>query len=151
MTPIPGTRLAFASLADWCWLYRWRCQVGRASAGEYRRRSAILHALTADQVAASRDLAGLSELDALLRTTSGPVRFDHGAGDARQRNALLIATHNRRHQLETGAAFRDRVRHGPADPARMPDRALERVIQGCRDLALVERCRRERARRNGIG
>lgn len=156
MVMVPGTRQEFRTLDEWRELHYSRLTTGRASRHEYRRQAAIFAALRPWMVRQCEDLDGLRRLHSYLYADIGVgfVRFDaadyaHGlSGYWREHLAeLRIETHNRIHQLETGAAFRDRVRHGPADPERMPDRALDRVIQTCRDAELVARCRAEKARR----
>jgi hypothetical protein len=146
---IAGTRDSFASFSEWIDLHHRRLIHGRASAGEYRRIDNIFHGLTSDMVMRSFDTDGLRRLNDYLHLNSGHagVRFDAGSEWRPHLTALKIAVHNRLHGLETGAAFRNRLRHGPVDPSRMPDRALDRVIQTCGDKELVERCRVERAAR----
>ncbi|HBM11126.1 MAG TPA: hypothetical protein DD390_00365 [Rhodospirillaceae bacterium] len=97
----------------------------------------------------SIDVEGLRRLNDYLHLNSGHagVQFDAGPDWRPHLSALKIAAHNRLHGLETGAAFRNRLRHGPADPSRMSDRALDRVIQTCGDMDLVNRCRIEKATR----
>jgi hypothetical protein len=147
MIKVRGTRMEFGTISGWIELHFRRLQIGRPSRHEYARQAAIFRALSPAMVKRSRDLVGLRRLDSYLRAPSG-VRFDTCDDWRVRHNALVMAVNNRIHQIESGAADRNRVRHGPADPCKMPDRALERVIQSCKDMNLVERCRAERAARS---
>lgn len=155
MVKVAGTMFSFGTLDEWRRLHYGRLVHARASRQEYGRQHRIFMALRPETIRRSFDVDGLRRLNDYLRADIGVgfVRFDAGAHRGNtwrgHLTALRMAAHNRLHQLESGSAFRDRVRHGPVDPGRMPDRALDRVIQTCRDMCLVERCRSERQRRAG--
>lgn len=152
MVDVAGTRQSFGTLGEWAALHASRVSTDRASRHSYARHRAIFHAMRPWMLLQSRDLDGLRRVLEYLRLgrCGGLYRFDacgHDRGWKDHWAALVAAAHNRIHQLETGAADRDRVRHGAPDPARMPDDALNRIIQTCRDMSLVDACRMERAKR----
>ena len=145
MIKVQGTTYSFSTLQEWIDLHQWRLNVGRCSSAENVRRARIFKALRPTTISQSTDLDGLRAVLDYLRSPIGLVRFDHGLNWRGHHAALRMAVHNRLHQLESGSAFRNRRRHGSADPTKMPDQALNRVIQTCRDMELVEKCRAEKA------
>lgn len=149
MIKIEGTTYSFRTFSDWINLYVWRVRAGRASSDEYKRQSLIFFALEPSYIDRSSDVTGITRLLDFLRAGKKTNIFNETRLYSGQEhlNSLIIAAHNRHHQLVTGSAFRDRSWHGEPNPALMPDKALNRVIQSCRDLALVERARIEKARR----
>lgn len=151
MINIDGTTYRYSSLNQWVQLYRHRLCVGRCSRDEYERQLRIFFSLKPSFVRRSFDLDGIKTLLDLLRQGRESNSFHVGRNYQAHGHLteLIMAAHNRHHQLLSGAAFRKRVRHGPVDPHQMPDDALDRVIQSCRDMKLVNRCRMEKARRMG--
>lgn len=104
----------------------------------------IAHMLDVEKIRGSRDSEGLALVEKWL------VEFrDNGLSDVLSKAAigeLLVEVRNRRHLLAIG---RERPKpKGPRmDPTKLPDSALERLIQSHPDLALVDRLRAERDRR----
>ena len=158
MVKVIGTRQEFNTLEGWVRLHLHRCLNGPCSTREYELQSKILCALKPWMIRESNDLDGLKLLSRYLHGEidfAWKVRFNQSflfggerptvKGKSPHWVRLKIETHNRIQQIESGNP--DRVRHGPADPAQMPDHALDRVIQTCKDMALVERCRNEKRKR----
>ena len=161
MVKVVGTRQKFNTLSEWVRLHLYRCINGPCSTRENELRSKILCALKPWMIRQSNDIDGLRLLNRYLRKEidfAWKVRFEQSyayggemsttRGKSPHWVSLKIETHNRIQQIESGNP--DRIRHGPTDPAKMPDDALDRVIQTCKDMGLVERCRVEKRRREKL-
>jgi hypothetical protein len=159
MTPAVSTRrtvsctnLGCATLAEWLDLvYRIGGQV-QCSAAHYKRCGRLYRSLRVDDIRASRDITALERCEQLFNRARGAGDVPFGRGLQRELSraeigALLVETRNRLDALRSGRA--DRPRHkGPRfDSARIPDAALERLIQQHPDLAILDRLRTERIRR----
>jgi hypothetical protein len=150
-----GTRLAYASLAEWLDLvYRIGSRI-QCAQRHYSRCARLYRSLCAGDIRSSRDIAALEACEQLFRRARGPADIPSGYGLQRALprasiGALLVETRNRIDALRSGRADRPR-RKGPRfDPARIPNPALDRLIQQHRDLAIVERLRAERGRRLAV-
>jgi hypothetical protein len=150
--PVRGTNLAYASLAEWLDLVH---RIGgriRCARSHYDRCGRLYRSLHADDIRASRDMSSLEACEPLFNRARGAADIPFGYGLQRalpraEIGALLVETRNRIDALRSGRADRPR-RKGPRfDPARIPDAALDRLIQQHPDLGTVERLRAERGRR----
>jgi hypothetical protein len=149
---VRGTTLAYASVREWLDLvYRIGGHL-RCSHSHYDRCGRLYRSLRADDIRSSRDLAALEGCERLFNRARGAadIPFGYGLQRALTRpdiGALLVEIRNRIDALRSGRADRPR-RKGPRfDPARIPDAALERLIQRHPDLDTLDRLRAERRRR----
>ena len=149
---VRGTNLGCATLAEWLDLvYRIGGQV-QCSAAHYKRCGRLYRSLQIADIRTSRDVSALARCERLFNRARGANEVPSGRGLQRELSraeigALLVETRNRLAALRSGRA--DRPRHkGPRfDSARIPDAALERLIQQHPDLAILDRLRTERIRR----
>lgn len=104
-------------------------------------------------VRASVDLEGLEALAAFLDETGRrgarlpfgrPFSAEFASAEL---GTLRMAVANRIRSIRSGRAADPRPKGPRLDPARLPDAALDCLIQTHPDLALVDRLRSERARR----
>jgi hypothetical protein len=149
---VRGTNLAYASLAEWLDLVH---RIGgriRCARAHYDRCARLYRSLGTGDIRSSQDIAALEACERLFNRARGAGDIPSGYGLQRAFTraaigALLVETRNRIAALRSGRADRPR-RKGPRfDPARIPDAALERLIQRHPDLDTVERLRAERRRR----
>jgi hypothetical protein len=124
----------------------------RCSRAHYDRYGRLYRSLRITDIRASRDIASLEACERLFNRARRPGDVPCGRGLQReftraQIGALLVETRNRLDALRSGRADRPRVKGPQFDPARIPDAALERLIQLHPDLDTVDRLRAERRRR----
>jgi hypothetical protein len=149
---VRGTNLGYASLAEWLDLVTrigGRIQCSRA---HYNRCGRLYRSLPVDDIRASRDIPTLGACERLFDRARGAADVPSGHGLQRELSraeigALLVETRNRLDALRSGRADRPRRKGSRFDPARMPDAALDRLIQQHPDLDTVDRLRTERIRR----
>ena len=150
--PVCGTSLSYASIAEWIDLvYRIGSQI-RPSRTHYRRCRALYRSLGIGDLRNSRNIAALEACEQLFESArqAGDTPCGHGLGREFTRaeiGMLLVETRNRLAALRSGRADRPRAKGPRFDPARIPDAALERLIQQHSDLETVDRLRAERNRR----
>jgi hypothetical protein len=156
MRQVSGTNLPYSSVAGWLDLvYRVGSQP-RASTPFYQRCRLLYRSLRLDDIRACRDLAALAGLEQLFDRARHWQDLPAGYGLQRvmarsEIGALLVETRNRLEAVRSGRADRQR-RPGPRfDAQRLPDAALERLIQHHPDLGVVEQLRAERRRRSKQG
>jgi hypothetical protein len=152
---VRGTNLGYATLAEWLDLVHHIGGRIQCSAAHYKRCGRLYRSLRVADIRSSRDIPALEGCEQLFTRARGPGDIPSGHGLQRELSraeigALLVETRNRLDALRSGRA--DRPRHkGPRfDPARIPDAALERLIQQHPDLATVDRLRTERIRRLAV-
>jgi hypothetical protein len=149
-----GTNLAYGSLAEWLELvYRIGGRI-QSSSAHYNRCRRLYRGLRPGDIRASRDLRTLEACERLFNRARRPGDVPRGHGLQREFSraeigALLVETRNRLDALRSGRANRPRPKGPRFDPARIPDAALERLIQQHPDLDTVDRLRAERCRRLG--
>jgi hypothetical protein len=145
-----GTNLS--SLAEWLELVYRIVERIKASRGHYNRCDRLYRSLTVNDIRFSRDIAALEARERLFNRArgAGDVPSGHGLQRALTRaeiGALLVETRNRLDALRSGRANHPRSRGPRFDPMRIPDAALERLIQQHPDLKTVDQLRAERNRR----
>jgi ParB family transcriptional regulator, chromosome partitioning protein len=153
---IRGTKLSYASLAEWLVLVD---RIGgriRCSRAHYDRCRRLYRSLSIGDIRSCRDIFALAACEQLFDRARGPADIPCGRGLQREMTrceigALLVETRNRLDALRSGRADRPRAKGPRFDPARIPDAALNRLIQRHPDLATVERLRAERNRRRAGG
>lgn len=147
---VPGTGVAWRGLRGWL---RAVFRVGgriEPARRHYARCDQLYRSLRADDMQACTDIDALAVAEQLFRLARHQeIPMGYGLRRVMRRADLgdwIVRVHNRRVQLAGGrAAPREK---GPAlDPARLPDAALDRLIQRHPDLAVVDRLRDERRRR----
>jgi hypothetical protein len=149
---VPGTHLGYSSLAEWLELvYRIGGKI-RCSQPHYTRCGRLYRSLRAGDIRSSRDIPALEGCERLFQRARGAGDIPCGRGLQRELTraeigALLVETRNRLDALRSGRANRPRPKGPRFDPARIPDAALERLIQRHPDLDTVDRLRAERNRR----
>jgi hypothetical protein len=149
---VRGTNLSYPSLAEWLALVT---RIGgriRPSRSHYDRCARLYRSLRAGDIRSSRDVSALEGCASLLDRARGAGDVPCGRGLQREITraeigALLVETRNRLDALRSGRADRPRIKGPRFDPARIPDAALERLIQQHPDLDTVERLRGECRRR----
>lgn len=142
---VRGTNLSWGTLAEWIALAETEGDRVIASRRHYRRVEALYHSLRVEDLWRCTDPAVLRRVSRFFEGRNGvfhgPERciVPIGLGEWR------MAVHNRLVALERGDRRRPK---GPRlDPTRLPDQALDRLIQQHRDLAVVNLLREERRRR----
>ena len=101
------------------------------------------------------DEAALDALRAFLAAASTPgARIPYGRPFAQEftraeLGLLRMEVGNHLARVRSGRAAAPRPKGPRLDPTRLPDAALDKLIQSHRDIGLVERLRAERARRMG--
>jgi hypothetical protein len=151
---VRGTDLAYASVGEWLALvYRIGGRI-RCSTSHYRRCARVYRSLFIADIRECRDVPALEACENLFDRARGTADIPCGHGLQRaltrpEIGALLVETRNRLDGLRSGRADRPRSKGPRFDPARIPDAALERLIQRHPDLEVVDRLRAERARRSG--
>jgi hypothetical protein len=149
---VRATNLSYASLAEWHALV---CRIGSRiapSRSHYDRCSRLYRSLRIDDIRSSRNIPALEACERLFHRARGAADIPPGRGLQRELtraeiSALLVETRNRLDALRNGRADRPRSRGPRFDPARIPDAALERLIQRHPHLDTVDRLRAERVRR----
>jgi hypothetical protein len=149
---VPGTNLGYSSLAGWLELVT---RIGgqiRCSQRHYIRCGLLYRSLRVNDIRSSRDIAALEGCERLFDCARGAGDVPCGRGLPRELTrseigALLVETRNRLAALRSGRADRPRPKGPRFDPVRIPDAALERLIQCHPDLGTVDRLRAERVRR----
>jgi hypothetical protein len=149
---VRGTNLGYASLAEWLALVT---RIGgriRPSRSHYDRCGRLYRNLRAGDIRCSRDVAALEGCESLFDRARGAGDVPAGRGLQRvltraEIGALLVETRNRLDALRSGRADRPRAKGPRFDPTRIPDAALERLIQQHPELQTVDRLRGERRRR----
>lgn len=139
------------SLASWIRHIGRLLAVKTCSSNHFDRFDATARQLTAEMIRACRHVEDLKRvekllLDARTRQTAGYHDLDRVWSRA-ELGTLIVETRNRLHLLRIG---RDAKAKGPRwDPRRLPDQALERLIQTHPSIEVVEELRAERRRRHG--
>jgi hypothetical protein len=149
---VPGTNLGYSSLAGWLELVT---RIGgriRCSQPHYTRSGRLYRSLRVNDIRSSRDIAALEGCERLFQRARGAGDVPCGRGLQRELTraeigALLVETRNRLDALRSGRADRPRPKGPRFDAVRIPDAALERLIQQHPDLEVVDRLRAERNRR----
>jgi hypothetical protein len=150
--PVRGTNISYRSLAEWVDLvYRIGSRI-RPSRAHYRRCRALYRSLGIGDLRHSRDIIALEACERLFERARQAGDVPAGRGLQREFTraeigTLLVETRNRLEALRNGRADRPRARGPRFDPARIPDAALDRLIQQHPDLEIVDRLRAERNRR----
>ena len=121
------------------------------SSRHYARCRLLYRSLKLYDIRWSRELSALRRLERLLVEEKRGSASVHGLDREMSRSelgAMLVETRNRIDALTSGRADRPRPKGPRLDPSRLPDAALNRLIQQHHDLAVVETLRAERARRS---
>lgn len=146
---VPGTNLGYGSIAEWLSLvYRIGGRI-EPSQRHYTRCRRLYRSLYAGDIRSSRDIQALEICERLFDRARGAYDVPSGRGLQRELTRteiglLLVETRNRLDALRSGRADRPRLKGPRFDPARIPDAALERLIQQHPDLETVDRLRTER-------
>jgi hypothetical protein len=149
---VRGTNLAYAALAEWLGLvYRIGGRI-KPSRAHYDRCSRLYRSLRIEDIRFSRDIPALEACEQLFNRARAAADVPSGRGLQREFSrseigTFLVETRNRLEALRSGRADRPRSKGPRFDPARIPDAALERLIQRHPDLDTVDRLRAERVRR----
>jgi hypothetical protein len=149
---VRGTSLAYGSIAEWLDLvYRIGGKI-RCSSAHYRRCRQLYRSLRIGDIRSSRDLRTLEACERLFNQARGPGDVPPGRGLQREFSraeigVFLVETRNRLYALRSVRADHPRPKGPRFDPMRIPNAALERLIQQHPDLDTVNRLRAERVRR----
>jgi hypothetical protein len=149
---VRGTNLRNASLTEWLALvYRIGGRIN-CSARHYDRCGRLYRSLCIEDIRFSRDIPALEACERLFHRARGAADVPCGRGLQRvftrpEIGTFLVETRNRLDELRSGRADRPRAKGPRFDPARIPDAALQRLIQRHPDLEIVDRLRAERSRR----
>jgi hypothetical protein len=142
---VRGTNLGYASLAEWLTLvYRVGGHI-QCSQRHYSRCRRLYRSLRAADIRASRDIGALESCEQLFDHARYVGDVPSGRGLQRELTrteigALLVETRNRLDALRSGRDDHPRVKGARFDPARIPDTALERLIQQHPDLESSTAC-----------
>jgi len=117
------------------------------STDHYARTRETARCLTIERVRECRHDDDLGRCEAMLvEARTGWLYGLNRAFTRAERGALLVEVRNRRRLLALGR--NEPKAKGPRlDPFRLPDEALDRLIQAHADVAVVDQLRRERQRR----
>lgn len=145
---ISGTRLAWATISEWCAVVMDEGSRLHASTDNYLRLTRLYRSLTIDRIRASRDQVGLHRAARMFDLgRHNPVPGFYTLARVFTRagmGTMLVELRNRRAAVISGHAMFPRAKGPRLDPARLTDAALDRLIQSHPDLTLVERLRNER-------
>lgn len=149
---VRGTNLHYRSLREWVALV---FEIGgkiKCSTAHYRRCAQLYRSLVANDLRNSFDVVALRQCERLFNGARYPGDIPQGYGLRRvlrrsDIGALLVETRNRLEALGSGRAYAPRPKGPRFDPARLPDQALDRLIQRHPDLGVVNILRAERAAR----
>lgn len=149
---VRGTNFSHASLIEWLELVYLIGGRIKASREHYNRCDRLYRSLSVNDIRFSRDIPALEACERLFNHArgAGDVPSGHGLQRALTRaeiGALLVETRNRLDALRSGRANHPRSSGPRFDPMRIPDAALDRLIQQHPDLDTVNRLRAERIRR----
>lgn len=148
---ISGTTLHWSTIAEWCRLALEEGGRIYPSSDHYRRLKGLYRSLTIARIRSSRDIAGLASAIRMFdlgRHSAVPPFYGLSSVFSRaEMGATLVELRNRRAALVSGRADFPRVKGPHLDPEMLTDAALDRLIQQHRDLAIVERLRKERNQR----
>jgi hypothetical protein len=153
---VRGTNISYASIAEWLKLvYRIGGNI-RASRRHSNRCDRLYRSLSIGDIRFSRDISALEACERLFNRArgAGDIPSGHGLQRALTRaeiGTFLVETRNRLDGLRSGRADYPRLKGPRFDPARIPDTALERLIQQHPDLDMVNYLRVERIRRLASG
>jgi hypothetical protein len=152
MRPVLGTNLSYSSVAGWLRLVYQVGSLPRCSTPYHQRCRLLYRSLRLADIHACRDLEALAGLEQLFDRARHYADLPAGYSLRRvlarsELGALLVETRNRLEAVRSGRADRQRQPGPRLDPQRLPDAALERLIQHHPDLAVVELLRAERRRR----
>ncbi len=151
---IPGTRIDWATIGEWCARVTDEGGKLRASSEHYGRLRALYRSLTVDHVRRSCDRPGLLRAEQMFNLGRfNAIPKYHGLASELSRaemGTMLVELRNRRIALASGRAFLPRTKGPRLDPAQLTDAALDRLIQTHVDLNLVDRLRAERELRAAI-
>ncbi|WP_242121198.1 hypothetical protein [Sphingomonas lacusdianchii] len=117
------------------------------SSDHYSRTRATARELTVERIRLCRhddDLARCEDM--LVRAFDGWLYGLDRAFTRAERGTLLVEVRNRRTLLAMGRTTA-RPKGARFDPTKLPDEALDRLIQHHRDIAVVDQLRAERTRR----
>ena len=117
------------------------------SSDHYARTRETARCLTVERIRECRHDDDLARCEAMLvEARTGWLYGLDRAFTSAERGPLLVEVRNRRRLLALGR--NEPKAKGPRlDPMRLPDEALDRLIQSHADAAMVERLRHERERR----
>ncbi|WP_267381540.1 MULTISPECIES: hypothetical protein [unclassified Sphingomonas] len=138
---------AWESMGAWVRLMHRLFALEAPSSDHYRRSRETARELTVARVRECRhddDLARVEQM--LIEARSGRLYGLDRAFTRAERGELLVEVRNRRRLLELGRAA-PKAKGARFDIARLPQQALDRLIQSHPDAGLVERLREERFRR----
>jgi len=145
---IPGTRIDWATIGEWCSRVMDEGGKLRASCDHYSRLRDLYRSLTIERVRRSSDRPGIARAIRMFDLgRHNPVPAYHGLATELSRSemgTLLVELRNRQRSLASGRAFMPRPKGPRFDPAMLTDEALERLIQTHPDLTVVDGLRRER-------
>lgn len=148
---VPGTNLGYSSVAGWIDLVYWVGSYPRASTPHHNRCKWLYRSLTLGDIRNLSDLPTLAKLEHLFdcaRYWDVPSRYGLGRVFKRSELGFLLAeTRNRILAVLSGRAEQPRAKGPRFDPQRLPDAALDRLIQRHPDMNVVEELRAERRRR----
>jgi hypothetical protein len=136
---VRGTSLAYGSIAEWLDLvYRIGGKI-RYSSAHYRRCRQLYRSFRIGDIRSSRDLCTLKACELLFNQACGPGDVPPGRGLQREFTraeigVLLVETRNRLNVLRSGRADCPRPKGPRFDAMRIPNTALERLIQQHPDL-----------------
>jgi hypothetical protein len=153
---VRGTNQSHASLSEWLELvYRFGGRI-RASRKHYNRCERLYRSLCVADIRFSRDMSALEACERLFNRARGAGDVPSGYGLQRaltraEIGTFLVETRNRLDGLRSGRADYPRLKGPRFDPGRIPDAALERLIQQHPDLDTVNCLRAERIRRLASG
>lgn len=139
---------AWESMGAWVRLMHRLFALESPSSDHYRRVRETARALTVDRVRECRHDDDLERCEAMLvEARAGWLYGLDRAFTRAERGTLLVEVRNRRQLLALGRTA-PRPKGPKLDPTRLPDAALERLIQGHGDMRVVEQLQHERARRS---
>lgn len=157
--PLPGgprrieaTRLVWSSLREWLILVLVEGGSCRASTPAHARCDRLYRSLTVQDIRATRDVEALEFAASMFdHARHGEVPSGRGLRRCFSRGelgAFLVEIRNRVDAVRSGRADAPARTPGPRfDPRRLPNAALDRLIQSHADMAVVEALRAEKRRR----
>lgn len=117
------------------------------STEHYARTREAARTLTVDRIREGRHDDDLERCEAMLvQAAAGWLYGLDRAFNRAERGALLVEVPNRRHLIALGRTA-PKAKGPKLDPRCLPDDTLDRLMQSHADVALVDRLRSERERR----